>query len=90
MADIAARIIATARHLHSLRTGDMSTAPFDYGYAVNGQAAQLDMGMAVHQVTGQDEPSAEVAAELAAYRGRCAHRSYTGWSDASRGPIRYA
>lgn len=99
-ADLAAAVITQARNFSGL-----TTPAFDHMIATRGIGGPLgELGNACHRVANQHDPDAatevqearwmdlwnQLQPELQAYGQRCCDRKYTGWSNASRGPIRYA
>ncbi len=99
-ADLAAAVIANARDFSNLTTPE-----FDHMIAVKGIGGPLgELGNATYTIANRDNPDADsdtcearwmnlwhqLQPELQAYEQRCRNRKYSGWSNASRGPIRYA
>lgn len=101
LADTAAAVISYAREFSGL-----TNAEFDYRIATRGIGGpNSELGSATYVIATRDVPDAmstddrealwlrtweALAPEMQAYERRCRDRRYSGWSNASRGPIRYA
>lgn len=102
-ATLAAAVISEARRSWWQYAGQ-EAAGFDYAISCGDVNAEWFLTSATYTVAtpvrGQlsvDECDAranqladDLASELDAFRARCRAHQYTGWSYASRGPIRYA
>lgn len=88
-----AAIVTAAR-----QDAGLTAAEFDYQLQLGtelGWAAHNGLGNAIYQAAGRDLEAAEalraeVGPEIDAMIEAAKTKSYTGWSDSSRGPVRYA